>query len=449
MITYFLQLSAYSLLFYGMYLLLLKWQPYALLSRVFLWATIILPFILPFARFTWSGSVGILPSGPIMRYLPEVTFQPYATPASVISWRDLSLMVYAGIVAVLFLKNGMQWFRFRKQLLLAEKIRVDDQEIAILPQQGPGSFGKNIFFPDYDITLPVLRHEQAHVAQKHYLDLLILRLIRIFCWPHFLLYFLEKELRLTHEYAADRAAVPEDNHSYAQLLLSQTFDTHHPFVPTFFHHPIKQRIIMLQQEIKTKTGRRLRLKSGLSIALLSAVIVFAQCGNKHELEFGKAESTTFSAIATPVEKSKPEMTNQATQAKQTLDSYNREVRENRTPTTEAGIIPQAMLDSPIVYKYVEYMPEFVGDVSAWLRENLKYPESAYKENKSGRVITQFVVSENGMVKDAVVVKSSDVPELDEEALRVINTMPAWKPGKQSGKTVAVYYTLPINFQLGK
>ena len=114
--------------------------------------------------------------------------------------------------------------------------------------------------------------------------------------------------------------------------------------------------------------------------LLSAVIVFAQCGNKHELEFGKAESTTFSAIATPVEKSKPEMTNQATQAKQTLDSYNREVRENRIPTTEAGIIPQAMLDSPIVYKYVEYMPEFVGDVSDWLRENLKYPESAYKEN---------------------------------------------------------------------
>lgn len=395
MITYFLQLSAYSLLFYGMYLLLLKRQPYALLSRVFLWATIILPFILPFARFTWAGSVGILPSGPIMRYLPEVTFQPHAASDSVISWRSLSLMVYAGIVAVLFLKNGMQWFRFRKQVLLAEKIRVDDQEIAILPQQGPGSFGKNIFFPDYDITLPVLRHEQAHVAQKHYLDLLILRLIRIFCWPHFLLYFLEKELRLTHEYAADRAAVPEDNHSYAQLLLAQTFDTHHPFVPTFFHHPLKQRIIMLQKEIKTKTGRRLRLKSGLSIALLSAVIVFAQC--------------------------------QKGEDKATVNSL--------PPTTVQA------------YKFVEDMPEFKGNVSEYLGRNLRYPEAARDQNKEGRAIIQFIVDKDGKVRDAKVVKSSGTPALDEEGLRVVRAMPEWEPGRQGGVAVPVYFTLPIQFVL--
>ena len=64
----------------------------------------------------------------------------------------------------------------------------------------------------------------------------------------------------------------------------------------------------------------------------------------------------------------------------------------------------------------------------------------------GKVIVQFVVNKDGSIVDPVVVRSVD-PYLDKEALRVIKTMPKWKPGKQRGKPVRVSYTVPINFRL--
>jgi protein TonB len=64
----------------------------------------------------------------------------------------------------------------------------------------------------------------------------------------------------------------------------------------------------------------------------------------------------------------------------------------------------------------------------------------------GKVIVQFVVNKDGTVVDPVVVRSVD-PYLDKEALRVINSMPKWKPGKQRGKPVRVRYTVPVTFRL--
>ena len=101
-----------------------------------------------------------------------------------------------------------------------------------------------------------------------------------------------------------------------------------------------------------------------------------------------------------------------------------------------------------VFVVVESMPQFPGGESAlhaFLSQNLKYPEKAMKEKISGRVILQFTVDKNGDISDIVVVRGVS-PELDAEAIRVIKSMPRWIPGKQRGKTVAVKYTLPINFK---
>lgn len=447
MIAYFLQVSVYTLLFCSVYVLFLKQQPYAQLSRVFLWLTIVLPFLLPFLQFTWPEKTVHFSTLPLIHYLPEVTFQQDATAASGFSWVHLITVLYVFVALLLLFKNVVQWFSFSRQLSGAEKIFVAGKEIAIMPAYGPGSFGKYIFFPGNEIPAPILRHELAHVAQKHYLDLFALRLIRIFCWPHFLLVYLEKELRLVHEYAADRAAVAQDESGYAQLLLTETFGTNHPFIHTFFQHPLKQRLMMLQQQTTPNTGRSLRRKALISVALLSGLIVFAQCSSKQDTELGRSE-TTFSAIATPVANPDVAITDQKTLAQQTLDSYNQGVRENRIPPSESNIIPQqAAPDSQVVFKYVEQMPEFNGDVSAWLEANMLYPESAQKEQKSGRVVTKFVVSSTGEVQNAGIIKSSGVPALDEEAIRVIGTMPRWKPGMQSGKPVAVFFYLPIDFRL--
>jgi TonB family protein len=84
----------------------------------------------------------------------------------------------------------------------------------------------------------------------------------------------------------------------------------------------------------------------------------------------------------------------------------------------------------------------------YLSKSIKYPKEAAEAQKEGRVIATFIVNKDGSISDARVVKSVD-PALDAEALRVINGMPNWKPGKQNGKVVNVKYTIPINFRLDK
>jgi protein TonB len=107
-------------------------------------------------------------------------------------------------------------------------------------------------------------------------------------------------------------------------------------------------------------------------------------------------------------------------------------------------------EEEVIFMVVETMPEFPGGQQAlfkYLGENVKYPVIAQENGIQGRVICQFVVNKDGSIVDVVVVRSSGEPSLDKEALRVINSMPKWKPGKQRGKPVRVKYTVPVNFRL--
>lgn len=108
-----------------------------------------------------------------------------------------------------------------------------------------------------------------------------------------------------------------------------------------------------------------------------------------------------------------------------------------------------MPDDDNVFDVVEQMPSFPGGMEAmmdFLRNNVKYPEGAYKQGIQGRVLVQFVVDKTGKVRDAKVVRNVD-ELLDAEALRVIQAMPQWIPGKQNGKVVNVKYTIPLSFRL--
>lgn len=106
-------------------------------------------------------------------------------------------------------------------------------------------------------------------------------------------------------------------------------------------------------------------------------------------------------------------------------------------------------DQDTVFEIVEQMPEFPGGQKAlmeFIATNLKYPKAAHENKTQGRVMAQFIVDKEGNVIKPSIVRSVS-PELDEEAIRVISTMPKWKPGKQRGKEVAVKYTIPLMFRL--
>ncbi|RYD51888.1 MAG: energy transducer TonB [Sphingobacteriales bacterium] len=117
------------------------------------------------------------------------------------------------------------------------------------------------------------------------------------------------------------------------------------------------------------------------------------------------------------------------------------------PGTGTGTaVVEAPPPPPAVFTSVEQMPEFNGDVNAWLANNVQYPDAARESGIEGRVVVKFVVAEDGSVTEAQVERGVNAA-LDAEALRAIRKMPKWKPGKQNGQAVKVYYRVPVKFQL--
>jgi periplasmic protein TonB len=99
----------------------------------------------------------------------------------------------------------------------------------------------------------------------------------------------------------------------------------------------------------------------------------------------------------------------------------------------------------------EIMPIFPGgeqSILEYIKSSLTYPSKSAMKGAQGRVIVRFVVTETGEIGDVKVVSGFD-PDCDNEAARVIKSMPRWIPGKNKGENVAVYYQLPIAFKLKK
>lgn len=98
-------------------------------------------------------------------------------------------------------------------------------------------------------------------------------------------------------------------------------------------------------------------------------------------------------------------------------------------------------------------PEFPGGIVAmmeYVKANIKYPQRALDEKISGKCAVKFTVNPDGSLSDVTVLDGIKAcPECDAEAIRVIQSMPKWKPGKIAGKPVSLYYNLPVKFSLPK
>ncbi len=101
------------------------------------------------------------------------------------------------------------------------------------------------------------------------------------------------------------------------------------------------------------------------------------------------------------------------------------------------------------FTVVEQMPEFPGGTEGmfkFMKDNMKYPEDAQKQQIEGRVLVQFIVEKDGSLSNVNVLRSV-FPSLDAEAVRVVKAMPNWKPGRQKGEPVRVKFTIPLMFKL--
>ncbi|MFI5150966.1 MAG: energy transducer TonB, partial [Bacteroidia bacterium] len=133
------------------------------------------------------------------------------------------------------------------------------------------------------------------------------------------------------------------------------------------------------------------------------------------------------------------------------------VGEKTTEGTDDGpigpVTPPVVTDpnENTVFSYAEVSPEFPGGEAAlmkYLGENIKYPNMEKDNGVQGMVVLTFVVDQSGKISDIKTLKGvKGGPNLEKEAMRVVKTMPAWKPGKMNGKSVKVQFNLPVSFVL--
>ena len=117
----------------------------------------------------------------------------------------------------------------------------------------------------------------------------------------------------------------------------------------------------------------------------------------------------------------------------------------------ATVTSPEKVEAPAVLENAEIMPEYPGGIAALLRflgKNLQVPEDALEQGQKVRVPVKFVVNRDGLLSDVAFLTQTD-PVLRKEILRVMAKMPRWKPGSQQGTTVAVYYTIPVIFDMGE
>ena len=112
-------------------------------------------------------------------------------------------------------------------------------------------------------------------------------------------------------------------------------------------------------------------------------------------------------------------------------------------------VATSMDDEPVNFRIVEQLPEFPGGMSAfvsWLTKNLKYPPEAQRSKTRGRVVVAFIVNRDGTTSGERVLHAVD-PLLDAEAIRVIRSMPRWKPGIQNNNPCRTMIAVPVVFDM--
>lgn len=386
------------------------------LNRILILGCLIMSFAIPLVHFTG----GTNPTVDMVRQavlLPEVLINGNASEQSVWSWADIMTCIYIIGVVAIFTMTVVQTASLILRLRKCEHITDNRGNTIVLTDCATSPFCLFHYIvmsrDDYANNRSfILTHEQEHIRLGHCIDLIILQVATIIQWFNPFVWLIGKNLKAIHEFEVDEAVLNKgiDATQYQKFLVVKAVGNRlQPFANNLNKESLKRRIIMMNQK---KSNRWMMLKALFIIPVATlAVSVFA--GNTNVSNMAKETTPTAN----------------------TLSTTNMQTQQSATEKT---------------FTVVEVMPEFKGGVSAmmqFLNMNMKYPQTAVKAKLQGRAVVGFVVRKDGTVSDVHITKSAGHAVLDEEAMRVVKSMPAWEPGKQKGKPVNVKYNVPITFRL--
>lgn len=402
-IIYQLQVAGILTGFYVIYILFLKKTSLFQYRRFFLLTGLVLSFVLPFIEIRFN-------SPRLYQYyqlLPEVTVG--SVQETGFDYQSL-LYPFLSLVTIIILLSFVKQL-FTIYYLIRRSTIYQKKGYKLVSTEGNVAFsffkyiflGKGISQKDVEV---ILAHEQVHTFLRHSFDLMLIDLVLLMQWFNPFLWLWRTEMKANHEYEADRLLLetgvsPEQ---YQQLLLNQMFQTSGVRFSSFNYNSFIKNRIKMMTTIPRAGKTRFLLATIMS---LMVVLMFSF----------KAERISIN----PVSISQPDTIKQ---------KANKDV---------AYLTPE---------KLAEFNGKGLEAFNLYVAENVKYPLEAVKAGIQGKIYVQFVVDVDGQVREAKVLRGVS-PMLDEEAVRVIKSSPAWTPAQDKGVNVKQIFTLPVIFKLQK
>jgi TonB family protein len=423
--------------FYIVYLLFLRRDTMYERNRFFILlsflASLILPFIIIETRqpvdiqFFGKDLSGMIINGindPVSAGTDEHTF---------INWNKIILTVYIAGIIVFSIKLIAEILSLLVFIVRQKNGKNNIIRLKSRNTSGFSAFGYIFVYSEsstHEVD-EIIRHEQKHLDRYHFLDIIFLEVIKIIQWFNPFIYLFDWSLREVHEFQADEECLNSGItiQKYQSLILNQVFRTSIFNVSNSFSNPtlIKKRMIMMTKK-RSKTLANLKILLVLPVLFL-LLISFSTCATKKKSEVTMTEVTPPPPPPPPV----------------SVNDEDKKMEVIRVPHEPSGT------QEPEPFVVVEEMPMYEGGEAAllkYLEDNIIYPETARNAGISGRVIIRFCVTETGGADRISVLKGID-PALDAEAMRVVSRLTQFKPGRQGGVAVPVWYMVPVTFSLNE
>lgn len=448
------------------YVFFLRKETYFKLNRAFLLGSVLFSVILPFLKFRIFAPKSVM--------LAEITVTPYRNMIEAVTIYShgfsgsveqailsVNLLIFAYLTGVVFFL-GRFLFRVIQISLLIRKNEVqklDGFKLIVLEKDvSPFSFLDYVFvghsIKNSDGYVRMITHELEHIKQGHSFDVIILELLTAFQWFNPFMWMLRRAIRENHEFLADQAVLVSgvNRGYYKKLLLNQFVGGQLVMANSFNYSLIKNRIKMMSK-IKSSKLAITKITFGILVACV-LVIAFA-CEQKESVEMEPVVEEQ--AMTFLVEDNQLRITGTSEELVK-IKSFLNGNRDFDIITDSTGVLlvkkkkvvyPTTLEDGSAIFFIVEEMPEYPGgeqELRNYISNTIKYPVIAQENGIQGKVYVMFVVTKDGSIANCKIARGVD-SSLDNEALRVVNSLPKWKPGKQRGQAVNVSFTVPINFAL--
>ncbi len=411
-VRYLLESSVILGLLTVFYRLVLHHERMFRFNRIYLLLSLSIAVFVPFVHFSAivvdqnhaEGFSYLLGSVNVYSDQVQETIVPAIVNIQLFNWLYLIgavlllFRLFSGFIRLGGLSHKAVWYKFK------------GYRVADLPGRfNPFSFFNVIFmnrslYTDDDLD-KIMDHEMAHVQFKHSLDVLIIEAFLILQWFNPFAWVIRGLLKELHEFQADKEVLDKGVSlgQYKMLLLFQASGMRLLPVNNFNQSITKKRFKMMTNNSIRKYGV---IKAILALVMVSTVIFFFACDNDSVGESDEILSTELKSSGTT-------------------------------------------LEDEVAYDIVEMMPEFPGgemELRKFIAMNVKYPVEAQELGVQGKVYVSFIVAKDGTIKDVKVARGVH-ESIDNEAVRVVSSLPKWEPGMKQGEYVNVNYTIPINFVL--